>query len=155
MLFQYSNAAAMLPTAEASTHSVFHTPRHTHEFHQHHVAEGSPRPSFTSHLLLCALAFYPSQCSRTKPSNSSVYLPSCCPVGCSVDSCSCSTKAQRLFTTLQPPASIMACVPPAPLLCTTFGVWTDQPLCSVMPHSPGEQANEGLIGGRRSSSMRV
>lgn len=51
---------------------------------------------FTSHLLLCAPAFYPSQCSCTKPSNSSVYLPSCCPVGCSVDSCSCSTKAHRL-----------------------------------------------------------
>lgn len=49
----------------------------------------------------------------------------------------------------------MACVPPAPLLCTAFWVWTDQPLCSVMPHSPGEQANEGVIGGRRrSSSMR-
>lgn len=38
---------------------------------------------------------------------------------------------------------IIVCLPPAPLLCTAFGVWTDQPLCSVMPHSPGEQANEG------------
>lgn len=49
----------------------------------------------------------------------------------------------------------MACVPPAPLLCTAFWVWTDQPLCSVMPHSPGEQANEGVIGGRRSSSSSM
>lgn len=37
----------------------------------------------------------------------------------------------------------MVCLPPAPLLCTAFGVWTDQPLCSVMPPSPGEQADEG------------
>lgn len=38
---------------------------------------------------------------------------------------------------------IIVCLPPASPLCTAFGVWTDQPLCSVMPPSPGEQANEG------------
>lgn len=62
-------------------------------------------------LLLCAPAFYPSQYSRTEPSNSFVYLPSCCPVGCSVDSCTCSTKAHRLSQPRSPQHPVYYRVP--------------------------------------------
>lgn len=89
------------------SHSVLHTPvTHIHSISTT-LLKVLPRPPFTSHLLLCAPAFYPSQCSHTKPSNSSVYLPSCCPVGCSVDSCSCSTKAHRLSQPCSPQPPVL------------------------------------------------
>lgn len=94
----------MLQTTEASSHtlSLSHPPSQT--FTPSAPCCWSFSPDLLS-LPICSsvpLLFYPSQCSRMKPSNSSVYLPSCCPVGCSVDSCSCSTKACRLSQSCSP-----------------------------------------------------
>lgn len=96
---------------EASTHTLILSHPLSHTFTQSAPYCWRFSPVLLSLLLLCAPAFYPSQCSRTKPSNSFVYLPSCCPVGCSVDSCSCSTKAHRLSQQRSPQPPVYYRVP--------------------------------------------
>lgn len=149
----------MLQTTEASSHtlSLSHTPVTDIHSVSTMLLKVLPRPPFTSHLLLCAPAFYPSQCSRTKPSNSSVYLPSCCPVGCSVDSCSCSTKACRLSQPCSPQPPVYngvraSCSSP---LHRLLSLDRSTSVLSDASQPRGASKRRGIGGRSSSSSMRV